>query len=59
MSMCFPNALEGTELDFFLLHLSTDAPFPKNVQAMSRQFDSEHRQQQFLSQMQAAKLEKS
>ena len=43
MSMCFPNALEGTALDFFHTHLSMDSPFPKIVQVMSRQFNSEHR----------------
>ena len=58
MSMCFPNALEGTALDFFCTHLSMNEPFPKIVQFMSRQFNSEHCQQQLLSQMQAAKLEK-
>ena len=58
MSICFPNTLEGTALEFFHAHLSMDAPFPKIVQVMSHQFNSEHRQQQLLSQMQAAKLEK-
>ena len=59
MSMCFPNALEGTDLDLFHTHLSMDTTFPKIVQVMSCQFDSEHHQQQLPSQMQAAKLEKS
>ena len=54
----FPNAVEGTALDFLHTHLSMDAPFPKIVQVMSRQYNSEHRQQQLLSQMQASMLEK-
>ena len=56
--MCLPNALEGTALDFCHTHLSMDAPFPKIVQVISRQFNSVHRQQQLLSQMQASRLEK-
>ena len=56
--MCFLNALEGKALDFFHTQLSNDAPFPKNVQVMSRQFNSEHRQQKLLSQLQVTKLEK-
>ena len=58
MSICFQNALQGTALDVFHTHLCTDALFPKIFQAMSPHFNSEHRQQQFLSQIQAAKLEK-
>ena len=58
MSMCFRNALQGTTIDSFHTHLSIDAPFPNIVQVMSHQFNSEHRQQQLLSQMHATKLEK-
>ena len=45
ISLCFPNALEGTALEFFHTHLTMDTPFDKIVLVMSRQFNSEHRLQ--------------
>ena len=56
--MCFSYSLEGTALNLFLAHLYIDAPFPKIVRVILRKLNSEHRQQQFLSQIKAAKLEK-
>ena len=49
MSLCFLNTLEGTALEFFRIDLTMDTPFDQIVKVMTKQFNSEHRQQQILS----------
>ena len=58
MSICFPDTAEGVALEFFQTHFSTDSPFTKISQAMSRLLNSKHHQQQSLSQKQSANQHK-